>query len=127
LILLLATAFVGAPDEAGARLALRLGPLPPIQTSEVVKLALIIFLAWYIERVGEEAEGRARPVAGWLRLPDLRYFVPGLLFVAIAALALVRMSDFGAILIIGALFVGMLYAGFQPRIFLTIAAIGALL
>jgi cell division protein FtsW (lipid II flippase) len=127
LILLLATAFVGAPDEAGARLALRLGPLPPIQTSEVIKLALIIFLAWYIERVGEEAEGRARPVAGFLRLPDLRYFVPGLLFVAVATLALVRMSDFGAILIIGALFVGMLYAGFQPRIFLTIAAIAALL
>ncbi len=127
LILLLVTAFIGAPDEAGARLALRLGPLPPIQTSEVVKLALIIFLAWYIERVGEEAEGRARPVAGWLRLPELRYFVPGILFVAIAAIALVRMADFGAILIIGALFVGMLYAGFQPRIFLTIAAIGLLL
>lgn len=127
LILLLATAFVGAPDEAGARLALRLGPLPPIQTSEVVKLALIIFLAWYIERVGEEAEGRARPIAGWLRLPDLRYFVPGLLFVALATIALVRMADFGAILILGALFVGMLYAGFQARIFLTIGAIGLLL
>jgi cell division protein FtsW (lipid II flippase) len=127
LVLLLVTAFIGAPDEAGARLALRLGPLPPIQTSEVVKLALIIFLAWYIERVGEEAEGRARVLAGWLRLPELRYFVPGILFVAIATIALVRMADFGAILIIGALFVGMLYAGFQPRIFLTIAAIGVLL
>ncbi|MFW5942368.1 MAG: FtsW/RodA/SpoVE family cell cycle protein [bacterium] len=126
LLLLLATAFVGRPDASGARLALRLGPLPPIQTSEVVKLALIVFLAWYIEQVGEEAEGRAR-VLGWFRLPAPRYFVPGILFVSLATLALVRMSDFGAILIIGALFVAILYAGFQPRVFLTVAAIGLLL
>ena len=125
LLLLLATAFVGRPDATGARLALRLGPLPPIQTSEVIKLALIIFLAWYIERVGEEAEGRARSI-GPFRIPALKYFVPGVVFVSVATLALVRMSDFGAILIIGALFVAMLYAGFESRIFLTIAAIGGL-
>lgn len=126
LLLLLATAFFGVIDESGARLSLRLGPLPPVQTAELVKLALIIFLAWYIERVGEEAEGRAR-IIGWLRLPDLRYFVPGILFVSLATLALVRMSDFGAILILGALFVAMLYAGFEPRIFVTAAVIGLIL
>ena len=126
LILLLATAFLGRPDASGARLALRLGPFPPIQTSEVVKLALIVFLAWYIERVGEEAEGRARPL-GLLRLPALKYFIPGLLFVSLATLALVRMADFGAILILGALFVAMLYAGFQTRIFLTVATIALVL
>ncbi|MCI0393902.1 MAG: FtsW/RodA/SpoVE family cell cycle protein [Chloroflexi bacterium] len=126
LLLLLATAFLGVVDESGARLSLKLGPLPPIQTAEVVKLSLIIFLAWYIERVGEEAEGRAR-IVGWLRLPSLKYFVPGTLFVFLATLALVRMSDFGAIPILGSLFVAMLYAGFQPRVFLTVAAIGLVL
>ncbi|HXV42104.1 MAG TPA: FtsW/RodA/SpoVE family cell cycle protein, partial [Anaerolineae bacterium] len=75
------------------------------------------------ESEGEEAEGRARSF-GWLRAPAISYFIPGLLFVFLATLALVKMSDFGAILILGCLFVGMLYAGFQTRIFLTIAAIG---
>jgi cell division protein FtsW (lipid II flippase) len=127
LVLLLLTAFAGAVDETGARLAVRLGPLPPIQTTEIIKLALIIFLAWYIESEGAAAEGRARVFLGGLRLPALRYFIPGALFVLMATLALVRMADFGAILILGALFLGMLYAGFQPRIFLTIVAIGLLL
>ncbi len=121
--LLVATAFFGVVDESGARLSLKLGPLPAVQTSEVIKLALVIFLAWYIEKEGEEAEGRARPLH-WLRIPAIRYFIPGLLFVSLATLALVKMSDFGAILILGSLFVALLYAGFQTRIFWTVAAIG---
>jgi cell division protein FtsW (lipid II flippase) len=121
--LLLATAFFGVVDESGARLSLKLGPLPAVQTSELIKLALVIFLAWYIEKEGEEAEGRARPLL-WLRVPGVRYFIPGVLFVSLATLALVKMSDFGAVLILGCLFVAMLYVGFQTRIFLTVAAIG---
>lgn len=123
LALLIATAFLGVRDEAGARLALKLGPLPAIQTSEIVKLALIIFLAWYLESEGEAAAGRASSL-GWLRLPAVRYFIPGLLYVALASLALVKMSDFGAILILGFLFLIMLYAGFETRIFLTVTLIG---
>src|SRR5207237_1012687 len=81
----LATAFFGVVDETGARLALKLGPLPAIQTSEILKLALIIFLAEYIAREGEKAQARGRPVLGGrLRLPAARYVVPGLLFVAMA-------------------------------------------
>ncbi|MCB0178642.1 MAG: FtsW/RodA/SpoVE family cell cycle protein [Anaerolineae bacterium] len=124
LVLLIATAFFGVTDETGARLSLKLGPLPAIQTSEIIKLALIIFLAWYIESEGQAAEGRARTYLGWLRLPAIQYMIPGLLFVSLATLALIMMSDFGAILILGGLFVAMLYAGFQPRIFFTIVGIG---
>ena len=127
LALSIATAFFGVVDETGARLALRFGPLPPIQTSEFLKVALLIFLAWYIEREGKEVEGRARLVLGFLRVPAPRYFIPGILFVGMATLALVRMSDFGAVLILGFLFVSMLYAGFETRIFFTIAAIGLIL
>lgn len=124
LVLLVATAFLGVIDETGARLALQLGSLPAIQPSEIIKLALVIFLAWYIDREGKEAEGRAMPFLGWLRLPSIHYFLPGALFVALATLALVKMSDFGAVLILAFIFAGMLFTGFETRIFLTISAIG---
>jgi cell division protein FtsW len=125
LLLLGLTAFFGVVDESGARLSLKLGPLPAIQTSEMVKLALMVFLAWFIDSEGERAEARARPAAlGLVRLPAVKYVLPGALYVAIATLALVRMSDFGAILILGGLFVTMLYAGFEPRVFLGIAGVG---
>lgn len=124
LALPIATALFGVVDETGARLALKIGPLPAIQTSEIIKVALLIFLAWYIDRQGRMVEGRARPIFGWLRLPAVRYFIPGALFVATATLALVQMSDFGAVLILGGLFIAMLYAGFETRVFATVAAAG---
>ena len=124
LLLLVATAFLGVIDETGSRLALQLGNLPPIQPSEVIKLSLVVFLAWYIDREGKQVEGRARPFLGWLRLPPIHFFIPGVLFVAIATLALVKMSDFGAVLILAFIFAGMLFIGFETRIFLTISAIG---
>ena len=124
LLLLVATAFLGVVDETGSRLALQLGTLPPIQPSEVIKLSLVVFLAWYIDREGMQVEGHARPFLGWLRLPPVHFFIPGVLFVAIATLALVKMSDFGAVLILAFIFAGMLFIGFETRIFLTISAIG---
>lgn len=123
----IATAIFGVVDETGSRLALKLGPLPAIQTSEIIKLALVLFLAWYIEKEGKEAEGRAVPLLGWLRLPAIRYFIPGALFAGIGTLALVEMQDFGAVMILAFLFVGMIYAGFETRIFLTVGAIGLIL
>ena len=127
LMLPIATAIFGVVDETGARLALKLGPLPAIQTSEMIKLSLVIFLAWFIDREGEQVEGRARIFLGRLRLPAVRYFIPGILFVSMATLALVQMSDFGAVLILGFLFAAMLYAGFETRLFATIAGIGLIL
>jgi cell division protein FtsW (lipid II flippase) len=124
LLLLVVTAFLGVIDESGARLALQIGSLPPIQPSEVIKLSLVIFLAWFIDREGRQAEGRARPFLGWLRLPPIHYFIPGILFVVLATLALVKMSDFGAVLILAFIFAGMLFTGFETRIFVTISAIG---
>jgi cell division protein FtsW (lipid II flippase) len=124
LLLAFATALFGQVDETGARLSLKLGPLPAIQASEIIKLVLIVFLAWFIDREGEEVEGRARPFLGFLRVPALRYFVPGVLFVTMATLALVEMSDFGAVPILALIFVLMLFSGFDTRTFATIAAIG---
>lgn len=121
--LLFLTGLFGVEDDTGARLALKLGPLPSIQTSEIIKVALIVFLAWYIEHEGRAAEGRAHTLL-WFRLPALRYLAPAALFVGTATLALVTMSDYGAVLILGALFVAMLYTGFETRIFATISALG---
>ena len=121
--LLLLTSVLGVRDETGARLSLKLGPLPAVQTSDLIKIALIVFLAWYIEREGRAAEGRAMTFL-FFRLPSPRYILPAALFVGAATLALVAMSDFGAVLILGALFIAMLFTGFETRIFATIAAIG---
>ena len=123
LALLFLTSVIGVQDETGARLSIKLGPLPSVQTSELIKVALIVFLAWYIEREGRAAEGRAHSLL-WFRLPALRYLAPAALFVGAATLALVAMSDFGAVLILAALFVAMLFTGFESRIFFTIAALG---
>jgi cell division protein FtsW (lipid II flippase) len=119
-----ATALFGVVDETGARLSLKLGPLPPIQTSEFIKVALIVFLAWYIEREGAAAQGRATAWMGWLRLPAIRYLIPGVLFVAMAVLTLVQMADYGAVLILGVIFIAMLYAGFETRVFVAISVLG---
>ncbi len=127
LLLPVFTSLFGVVDETGARLALKLGPLPAFQTSELIKLAMIIFLAWYVEEQGRVAEGRSRPFLGWLRIPPIQYFIPGVLFVAIASLALVKMSDYGAVLILGCIFIAMLFTGFDTRIFLTVAGIGLIL
>ncbi len=124
LLLAFATSIFGVVDETGARLSLKLGPLPAIQISEMIKLVLIIFLAWFVDREGEEVEGRSRVLFGFLRVPAVRYFIPGILFVTLATLALVKMSDFGAVPILALIFVVMLYAGFETRVFATIAAIG---
>jgi len=124
--LLFMTGLFGVQDETGARLAFKLGPLPPIQTSELIKFALIIFMAWYIEREGRAAEGRAASFL-WFRLPSLRYLIPAALFVSAATLALVAMSDIGAVPILAALFVAMLFTGFETRIFITISILGLLM
>ena len=119
LALLLATAFLGVRDEAGATLALKLGPLPAVQTSELIKLALIVFLAWYIDREVAFIEGRPCLLFGRLRLPPLQTFLPGGLFVGLASLILLKMADWGNVLILACLFVAMLYAGLlHPRTFL---------
>jgi len=123
LALLFLTGVFGVQDETGARLAFKLGPLPAIQTSELIKVALIIFMAWYIEREGRAAEGRAASFL-WFRLPSLRYIIPAALFVGAATLALVAMSDMGAVPILAALFVAMLFTGFETRIFMTISFLG---
>lgn len=127
LLLPIITSLFGVVDETGARLALKIGPLPAIQTSELIKLSMIIFFAWYVEEQGRVAQGRARSFLGWMRIPALQYFIPGVIMVAVAAMALVRMSDYGAVLILGGIFVGMLFVGFETRIFASITAIALVL
>jgi len=120
------TGLFGSVDETGARLALKIGPLPAIQASEPLKLILIIFLAWYIERQGR-AERRGAVLFGRLRIPAPGYFIPGLVCVSLATLALVMMSDYGSALILGCIFIAMLYAGYETRSFFTVLGLGLIL
>lgn len=124
IVLLFATAFFGPHEENGAILSLKIGPLPAIQTSEIIKLCLVIFMAWFIENTGEEAMGRTK-VIGWLQLPQVRYVLPGALFVLFSTVALMLMSDWGAILILGGIFVGLLYAGTEPQVFRSMMLVAA--
>ena len=121
------TGLFGSVDETGARLAIKIGSLPAIQASEPLKLVLILFLAWFIEKQGQAAKGRPHLLFGWLQLPPLRYFIPGVLFFVLAVLALVLMSDYGAVLILGCIFIAVLYAGFETRTFMTVFIIGLIL
>ncbi|HEX2980299.1 MAG TPA: FtsW/RodA/SpoVE family cell cycle protein, partial [Anaerolineaceae bacterium] len=121
------TAIFGSVDETGARLAIKIGSLPAIQTSEPLKLVLIVFMAWFIDRQGRAAKGRDHVLFGWLHIPALRYFIPGVLFFLLAVLALTLMSDYGAVLILGGIFLSMLYAGFETRTFTSIILLGAMI
>lgn len=125
--LLILTGIFGSVDETGARLALKIGPLPAIQTSEPLKLILIIFLAWFIARQSKAAESRTSILFGRLRLPALGHLFLGVLSAGLAALSLVLMSDYGAVLILGCISITMLYAGFETRTFLDIIAIGLIM
>ncbi len=118
------TGLFGTVDETGARLALKLGPLPAIQTSEMLKLAMIIFLAWFIERQKRATDGHTSILFNWMRRAALRYFITAVLFVGLSTLALVVMADYGAVLILGCIFMAMLYAGFTKRTFLMIVGTG---
>lgn len=122
LFLLLMTLLFGVKDESNAKLAIQIFGIS-FQTSEPMKVALIIFLARYIEQMGETIEGFTTLWFG-RRIPDLRYFIPILLFICVAMAFLYGMKDLGAVLILGFLFVFMLYVGFDTRVFLPVAMFG---
>lgn len=123
LLLLLLTLLFGKVDQAGAQLAIQISDRLSIQTSELIKVALIIFLAWYIEQMSETIEGRAYPWFGF-KIASWRYFIPSGLFVVMAMGLLQLMGDLGAVLILAFLFASMLYAGFDTRVFLPVAMLG---
>ncbi len=110
--LLLATALFGRQVN-GARLWIGIGPLQ-FQSTEVMKLALVIFIAGYLEEKRELLMlGDYR--FGLLRLPPIQYLGPlGVLWIA-SLLSLLWQRDLGGTLLLLGVALAMLYAGTGKR------------
>jgi cell division protein FtsW (lipid II flippase) len=105
LLLMLVTMFIGK-DEFGARLRIDVGPFD-IQTSEVAKVTLVVFLAGYLADYQELITARYR----WWRVsvPPLPYLAPMVTMWGFSLLILFFQNDLGTALLFFGTFLTMLY------------------
>jgi len=104
--LLVVTAAIGTEIQ-GARLWLSAGPVV-IQSTEIVKLALIVFLAAYLSQNLELVGSSWRL---WrLSLPPLPYLAPMVIMCGLCTGALMILNDLGTALLFFLVFMLMLYA-----------------
>jgi cell division protein FtsW (lipid II flippase) len=103
--LMVLTMLVGRA-EYGARLWLQIGPFS-IQTSEIAKVAMVVFLAGYLAENQELIVSTYR--VGPLRLPPIPYLMPMLLMWAFSMLVVVAQNDLGTALLFFGVFLAMLY------------------
>lgn len=101
----LSTFFIGT-EVYGAKLWIEIGPVQ-IQPSELVKLALVAFLASYLD------ENRDLLASTWklgpLSLPPLPYLIPMAAMWAGCLLTLIVLNDLGSALLFFGIFLAMLY------------------
>lgn len=90
----------------GARLWITIGGVQ-IQSAELVKVALVIFLAAYLSE-NEHLIGSSWKV-GWFDLPPIPYLAPMIVMWGLCLLALVFLNDLGTALLFFLLFLVMLY------------------
>jgi cell division protein FtsW (lipid II flippase) len=104
---LLAVTIVAGTYVNGARLWIRVGGFS-IQPAEFAKIAIIVFLAGYLN---DNKEMLSLPTGKFLGLavPRARYFAPLVAMWLLTLLMLVFMKDFGMSLLFLAVFIGMLY------------------
>ncbi len=125
--LLVVTAAIGTTVN-GARLWISIGGVQ-IQTAELVKVALVIFLATYLSE-NEQLIGSSWKVS-WLDLPPLPYLAPMIVMWGLCLVALVLLNDLGTALLFFLLFLVMLYvaSGHSSYVMLGLVAFvgGALL
>ncbi|MDQ4045354.1 MAG: FtsW/RodA/SpoVE family cell cycle protein, partial [Chloroflexota bacterium] len=99
------TFFIGT-EVYGAKLWIQAGPIQ-VQPSEIVKLALVAFLASYLD------ENRDLLAASWrvgpFELPPIPYLIPMGVMWAASLLTLVVLNDLGSALLFFGIFLVMLY------------------
>ncbi len=105
IFLLLLTAVIGTKVN-GARLWISVGGVQ-IQTAELVKVALVVFLAAYLSE-NEQLIGSSWKV-GWFDLPPIPYLAPMVVMWGLCLVALVLLNDLGTALLFFLLFLVMLY------------------
>jgi len=103
--LLVVTAAIGSTVN-GARLWITIGGVQ-IQTAELVKVALVIFLAAYLSE-NEQLIGSSWKV-GWFDLPPIPYLAPMGVMWGLCLVALVLLNDLGTALLFFLLFLVLLY------------------
>lgn len=106
IVLLLITAVVGT-EVNGARLWLEFGGVQ-VQSAEIVKVLLVLFLAAYLDSRIDLVGTHWR--LGRLRLPPIPYLAPMFIMWAACILALLALNDLGTALLFFALFLIMLFA-----------------
>ncbi len=90
----------------GARLWLDIGPFT-IQSSEIVKIIFVVFLAGYLAENHELLVSSYR--IGRISLPPIPYLMPLVLMWGVAMLIVVAQNDLGTALLFYGIFLAMLY------------------
>ncbi len=129
LILLMLVFVPGLGVEAGgARRWLRLWP-STFQPSELVKLAMVMYLAWFLSSEGFKkavAGSRARRMAGERGVdPQFMYFLMPVSVMLVFQMIFMLQPDFGAAISLGMLTVGILFiSGVKIRYMLSLLVLG---
>ena len=105
LFLMIVTLLFGT-ERYGAKLWLEIGPLS-IQTSEIIKLGLVLFLASYLHEKGDLLGGIWR--VGRLTLPPVPTLIPLLGVLAISVGLVVVLDDLGTALLLFGITLAMFY------------------
>jgi cell division protein FtsW len=107
---LLMVTLVAGRERYGARLWLGVGSFE-VQTSELIKLGLILFLAAYLHEKHEMMHGRWHL---WrLSLPPIPYLLPLVGLLVASLLIVVAMNDLGTALLLFATALAMLYVALR--------------
>ncbi|MCC6314402.1 MAG: FtsW/RodA/SpoVE family cell cycle protein [Thermomicrobiales bacterium] len=122
-IALLLAALLFGQDIRGARLWLRVGPVQ-VQPSELLRIALVAYLAGYLEERRDLIAADLR--VGPLRLPPLPYLLPIGLMAAVSLSILLLQNDLGAALLLFGTALGMLYAASGRGFYVAIGGAGFL-
>jgi len=117
---LLVFTFLFGANVGGARLWLQFGPIQ-VQSSEIVKITLVIFLAAYLDDKRELLGASWR--VGPLSLPPLPYLLPmGLMWLA-SLLVLVVQNDLGSALLFFGIFLVMLYVASGRSLYVVVGLV----
>ncbi|MGE3855554.1 MAG: FtsW/RodA/SpoVE family cell cycle protein [Dehalococcoidia bacterium] len=122
----IATLFLATDvNGSGTRIWLRVGPIS-IQPGEVLRIALIVFIATYLTERGHLLTAAKRH-AGRFEVPPRAVWLPLLAGVAISLLAVAAQRDLGPALLFVAAFLGMLYIATGRRDAIVAAFLGFVL
>jgi cell division protein FtsW (lipid II flippase) len=115
---LLVLTIVAGTYVNGSKLWIRIGGFS-IQPSEFAKIAIVVFLAGYLNDKKEMLSVPTAKILG-VRVPGAKYYLPLVLMWVLSLLLLVFMKDFGMSLLMLSLFVALLYMATSRLIYVVL-------